>query len=77
MALYLLSRFSPFTYAEEEVAPTSSACGIALYYMSALVFPRVCDYGIHLLVRAISLMLMQLEFLRYDVPVSSTLALKD
>ena len=44
-------------YAEEEVAPTGSACGIVLYYMRALAFPPVCDYHIHLVVRAISLTL--------------------
>ena len=38
-------------------------------------FPCVCDYRIHLLVRAISLTLKLLEFLRCD-PVSSTLARK-
>ena len=54
--------------------PTGSACGIALYYMRAPVFPRVCDYRINLVVRAISLILMPLEFLRCDVPVSSKLA---
>ena len=54
--------------------PTGSACGIALYYMRAPVFPRVCDYRIHLVVRAIPLTLKLLEFLRCDVPVSSTLA---
>ena len=40
----------------------------------APVFPRVCDYRIHLVVRAISLTLKLLELLRYDAPVSSTLA---
>ena len=50
---------------------TGSACGIALYYMRAPVFPRVCDYRINLVVRAISFKLMPLEFLRCDVPVSS------
>ena len=54
--------------------PTGSACGIVLYYMRAPVFPRVCDYRIHLVVRAIPLTLKLLEFLRCDVPVSSTLA---
>ena len=54
--------------------PTGSACGIALYYMCAPVFPRVCDYRINLVVRAISLILMPLEVLRCDVPVSSKLA---
>ena len=54
--------------------PTGSACGIALYYVRAPVFPRVCDYRINLVVRAISLILMPLEFLRCDVPVSSKLA---
>ena len=54
--------------------PRGSACGIALYYMRAPVFPRVCDYRINLVVRAISLILMPLEFLRCDVPVSSKLA---
>ena len=43
--------------------------------MRAPVFPRVCDYRIHLVVRAIPLTLKLLEFLRCDVPVSSTLAL--
>ena len=38
------------------------------------VFPRVCDYRIHLVVRAISLTLKLLELLRCDAPVSSTLA---
>ena len=61
--------------AEEEVAPTGSACGIVLYYMRALPFPPVCDYRIHLVVRAISLTFKLLEFLRCDAPVSSTLAL--
>ena len=55
--------------------PTGSACGIVLYYMRAPVFPRVCDYRIHLVVRAISLTLKLLEFLRCDAPVYSTLAL--
>ena len=55
-------------------APTGSACGIVLYYMRAPVFPRVCDYRIHLVVRAIPLTLKLLEFLRCDVPVSPTLA---
>ena len=42
--------------------------------MPAPVFPRVpCDYRIHLVVRAISLILKLLEFLRCDVPVSPTL----
>ena len=54
--------------------PTGSACGIASYYMRASVFPRVWDYRINLVVRAISLILMPLEFLRCDVPVSSKLA---
>ena len=57
-------------------SPTGSACGIVLYYMRAPVFPRVCDYHIHLVVRAISLTLKLLEFLRCDAPVSSTLALQ-
>ena len=39
-------------------------------------FPYVCDYRIHLVVRAISLTLKLLEFLRCDAPVSSTLAQK-
>ena len=39
--------------------------------MRAPVFPRVCDYRINLAVRAISFILMPLEFLRCDVPVSS------
>ena len=39
-------------------------------------FPCVCDYPIHLVVRAISLTLKLLEFLRCDAPVSSTLAQK-
>ena len=56
-------------------APTGSPCGIVLYYMRAPVFPRVCDYRIHLVVRAIPLTLKLLEFLRCDVPVSSTLAM--
>ena len=43
--------------------------------MRAPVFPRVCDYRIHLVVRAIPLTLKLLEFLRCDVLVSSTLAL--
>ena len=64
-------------YAEEEVAPKGSACGIVLYYMRAPVFPRVCDNRIHLVVRAIPLTLKLLEFLRCDVPVSSTLALSE
>ena len=63
-------------YAEEEVAPTGSACGIVSYYMRTPVFPRVCEYSIHLVVRAIPLTLKLLEFLRCDVPVSSTLALQ-
>ena len=41
--------------------------------MHAPVFPRVCGYRIHLVVRVISLILKLLEFLRGDVPVSSTL----
>ena len=56
-------------------SPTGSACGIVLYYMCAPVFPRVCDYHIHLVVRAISLTLKLLEFLCCDAPVSSTLVL--
>ena len=55
-------------------APTGSACGIVLYYMRAPVFPRAYVYRIHLVVRAILLTLKLLEFLRCDVPVSSTLA---
>ena len=43
--------------------------------MRAPVFPCVYDYRIHLVVRAIPLTLKLLEFLRCDVPVSSTLAL--
>ena len=50
--------------------PTGSACDIVLYYMRAPVFPRVCDYRIHLVVQAISLILKLLEFLRCDAPVS-------
>ena len=46
----------------------------ALCYMRAPVFPRACDYRIHLVVRAISLALKLLEFLRCDASVSSTLA---
>ena len=42
--------------------------------MRAPVFPCVCDYRIHLVVRAIPLTLKLLELLRCDVPVSSTLA---
>ena len=59
---------------KDKRGPTGSACGIVLYYMRAPVFPRVCDYRIHLVVRAIPLTLKLLEFLRCDVPVSSTLA---
>ena len=44
------------------------------YIICAPVFPRVCDYRIHLVVRAIPLTLKLLEFLRCGVPVSSTLA---
>ena len=44
--------------------------------MRAPVFPRVCDYRLHLVVRAIPLTLKLLEFLRCDAPVSSTLALE-
>ena len=62
-------------HVSKPAAPTGSACGIVLYYMRAPVFPRVCDYRIHLVVRAIPLTLKLLEFLRCDVPVSSTLAL--
>ena len=43
--------------AREIPAPTGSACGIVLYYMRAPVFPRVCDYHIHLVVRAFPLTL--------------------
>ena len=56
-------------------SPTGSACGIVLYYIYVPVFPRVFDYRIHLVVRAILLTLKLLEFLRCDAPVSSTLAL--
>ena len=83
---FLASRSSPwetvntgagkpaYKASRRDSAPTGSACGIVLYYMRTPVFPRVCDYRIHLVVRAIPLTLKLLEFLRCDVPVSSTLA---
>ena len=49
-------------YAESVWAPTGSACSIVLYYMRAPVFPRVCDYRIHLVVRAITFTLKLLVF---------------
>ena len=66
--------YASLWYTHKILAPTGSACGIVLYYMRAPVFHRVCDYCIHLVVRAISLTLKLLEFLRCDAPVSSTLA---
>ena len=63
-----------FWYWIFHLAPTGSACGTMLYYMRSPVFSCVCDYRNHLVVRAISLTLKLLEFLRCDAPVSSTLA---
>ena len=62
----------------ESIVPRTKASSIewpaVLYYIRAPVFPRVCDYRIHLVVRAISSILKLLEFLRCHAPVSPTLA---
>ena len=63
-------------YAEEEVAPAGSACGIVLLLHARAGFSRLVWLSHPSCCESDSLLLKVLEFFRCDVPVFLTLARK-